>query len=210
MKKTTVFTLAAVCGAFALALPDWKQPINATYPSEVFRLVNAEMTQTLVVQGCKTLSIKKTKTGPSTYNSAKLFDNGSYVLYRYGTGDLSGVPLTTVTGSWSKVTKGTTDTFYLSINSASMDILFDELEAAGLANCKLNPKLAAMNQLDILTPTALVKKDTLIIRTKKGVASAVGTLQITGKQLNDQKGAPNAVGTFSLKASLKGGTWEVI
>lgn len=210
MKKTTVFTLAAVCGAFALALPDWKQPLNATYPNEVFRLVNAEMTQTLAVQGCKTLSIKKTKTGPSTYNSAKLFDNGSYVLYRYGTGDLSGVPMTTVSGSWSKVTKGTTDTFYLSINSASMDILFGDLETAGLANCKSNPKLAAMTQLDFLTPTALVKKNTLIIKTKKGTPSATGTLQITGKQLNDQKGPANAMGTFSLKATLKGGAWEVL
>lgn len=33
MKKTTVFTLAAVCGAFVLALPDWKQPLNAAYPN---------------------------------------------------------------------------------------------------------------------------------------------------------------------------------
>lgn len=207
MKKTTVFTLAAVCGAFALALPDWKKPLNATYPLPQYELVNAEMTQSLAVQGCKTLNVKKTKTGPSTFNSVTLFDNGSYALYRYATGDTSGTPVTTVTGSWSKVAnspKGS-DTFYLSINSASMDGLLDDLDDAGLTNCQTNPKLAGMTQLDFLAPTALLTKDTLVFNIKKGTAA--GTLQIKGKQHNDQKGSLNAVGSFSVKATLKGGTW---
>ncbi|HNE26956.1 MAG TPA: hypothetical protein PLH12_07440 [Pseudomonadales bacterium] len=208
MKKTTVFTLAAVCGAFVLALPDWKKPLNATYPNEQYKLINAELTQSLVVSGCKTLSIKKTKTGPSTFNSISLFDNGSYALYRYATGDLSGSAETTVTGSWSKVPGKGSDTFYLSINSASMDSLLGELGAAGLANCKTNPKLATMTQLDFLAPTALLKKDTLVFNIKKGVAT--GALLITGQQHNDQKGSPNAVGKFSVKATLKGGTWVEI
>jgi hypothetical protein len=37
MKKTTVFTLAAVCGALRLVLPDWKKPLNATYPNEQYK-----------------------------------------------------------------------------------------------------------------------------------------------------------------------------
>ncbi|HRF87810.1 MAG TPA: hypothetical protein PK244_04360 [Pseudomonadales bacterium] len=205
MKKTTVFTLAAVCGAFALALPDWKKPLNATYPNEQYKLVNAELTQTLAVSGCKTLSIKKTKTGPSTFNTVALFDNGSYALYRYATGDFSGIPDTIVTGSWSKVPGKSSDTFYLSINSASMDGLLDDLDDAGLANCKTNPKLASMTQLDFLAPTALVKKNTLVFNIKK--KTATGTLQITGQQHNDQKGSLNAVGKFSVKATLKGGVW---
>jgi hypothetical protein len=203
MKKTTVLTLAAVCGAFALALPDWKQPLNAAYPLPQFTLTHAELTQTFAVQGCKTLSVKKTKTVPATLNDITLYDNGSYALFRYATGDTSGVPVTTVTGSWSPVAGKGSNTYYLSINTAALGDLFNELEAAGLSNCQV--KYPAMTQLDILAPTSLVKKDTLVVKTKNSAAS--GTLQIKGKQQNDEKGTPNAIGTFSLKATLKGGTW---
>lgn len=206
MKKTTVFTLAAVCGAFVLALPDWKQPLNAAYPTAQFTLTNAEMTQTLAVQGCKTLSIKKTKTGPSTLNSMTLYNNGSFAWYRYATGGTNGVPTTSMTGSWSTADN---KTFYLQLNTASMGLLFDELESAGLANCQV--KYPAMTQLDILAPTATtVSKNYLKVTVKKGIPIVAGTLQFKGKQHNDEKGVPNAVGTFSLKATLKGGSWVQI
>ena len=84
-----------------------------------------------------------------------------------------------------------------------MDDLFSELETAGLANCQL--KYPAMTQLDLLAPTALVKKNTLIVKVKNSAAS--GTLQVAGKQHNDEKGVLNTVGNFSVKATLKGGTW---
>lgn len=203
MKKTTVFTLAAVCGAFVLVLPDWKQPLNAAYPNLEYTLTHAELTQTFAVQGCKTLSIKKTKTGPSTLNDISLYDNGSFVQYRYATGDTSGVPVTTLSGSWSPVAGKSSTTYYLSYNTASLDDLFSELETAGLANCQL--KYPAMTQLDLLAPTALVKKNTLIVKVKNSAAS--GTLQVAGKQHNDEKGVLNTVGNFSVKATLKGGTW---
>ena len=84
--------------------------------------------------------------------------------------------------------------------------LLGDLDDAGLANCKTNPKLAAMTQLDFLVPTALVKKNTLVFNIKKNTATC--TLQITGQQHNDQKGSLNAMGKFSVKATLKGGTCE--
>ncbi len=202
MKKTTVFTLAAVCGAFALALPDWKQPLNAAYPTAKHTLVNAQLTQTLAVQGCSKLSIKKTKTGPATYNSMTLYDNNSFALFRYATGNLTPSARTALTGSWDTQDN---KTYYLTLNQASMDLLFNELEADALANCQV--KYPAMTQLDLLASTVLTQKNTLVVTVKKGIPQVSGTLQFKGKQYNNEKGVSNTVGTFSLKATLKGGSW---
>lgn len=204
MKKTTVFTLAAVCGAFVLALPDWKQPLNAAYPKAKYKLVNAELTQSLSVNGCKKLTIKKTKKNPSsTLSSLTLYDNNSYSLYRYSTGGTDGVPATIMSGSWSEVLgKKGSKTIYLSTNTATLGDLFTELEGAGVGNgC----------QFDVKEPAAKTTKNTVAIKVKKvkgedGVKAkkslATSVMKIAGIQENAGK-----LGKFSLTASLKGGIW---
>ncbi len=198
MKKTTVFTLAAVCGAFALALPDWKKPLDAAYPLPEYTVTlgaNGTFTETLSVAGCKTL---KTVTN----SDITLYDNGSYALYRY---DVNGNQTNILTGSWSEVKNKSGSTVYTSLNTASLDNLFTELNAAALTQCQL--KYPAMTTVTILSPTAVIKKNTLTFKIKGNQASSA--LQISGKQENDAKGTL-ATGNFSFKTALKKGVWTYV
>lgn len=187
MKKTTIFTAAAACGAFAFAVPDWNQTIQAQgYANPVYHMYDAAVTQQLNVQGCKPLKTV-------TEGDITLYEDGSYQMARDDWG-------TIMTGSWAKVSAKSSDTFYLSINNVSMGNMFSELDAQALNNCKA--KYQAMTYVSILEPTVLIKKDTIVVKIKNGAAK--GTLQFKGKQQNDSKGAPAVTGNVSVKVALKG------
>lgn len=189
MKKTTIFAAVAATGAFALAMPDWNHSLNAApYANPKYEISNAVVTEQLAVAGCKTL--KKVVKGDVT-----LFEDGSYAMYRY---DWPTAP-TTLTGSWALVASKSTNTIYLSINNASMGSLFSGLDADGLANCKV--KYPAMTYVSIVEPSVLIKKNAIVVKIKN--QAATGTLQLTGKQQNDSKGAP-VTGNVSAKITLKG------
>lgn len=190
MKKTTIFAVAAACGAVAFAVPDWNQKLNAAYPNAEYTITSAVVTQQLNVSGCKAL--KTTTEGDIT-----LYDDGSYVMYR---DDWSPV---TLTGSWAEVASKSSNTIYMSINNASMNNLFAEFDADATANCMA--KYPALTYVEISQPTALIKKNTLVAKIKNGAVK--GTLQLKGKQTNDSKGvapAPAVVGSVSAKVTLKG------
>lgn len=190
MKKTTIFAVAAACGAFAFAVPDWNQSLNAAYPNPVYTITDAVVTQQLAVSGCKTL--KTTTSGDIT-----LYDNGSYVLYR---DDWSPVALT---GAWAEVASKRKNTFYMSFNTPSVLNLFAELDNDATANCQA--KYPALTYVSILQPSVLIKKNTIVVKVKNKAAK--GTLRLIGKQSNDSKGvAPAApvVGSVKAKVTLAG------
>lgn len=199
MKKTTVFTLAAVCGAFALALPDWKQPLNAAYPNVQYTWTGAEVTQALAVGRCNPLRIWTPRGVSPTRNDIALYDNGSYVQFRYPTG--GGAPVATMTGEWTKVATSRGATYYLSINSASLLNLFGELQTAGLANCQT--RFTGMSTLNLLPATTRIVKNQIITRVVRGTTVVAGDLGMVGFQQNNATG----LGAFKLQVKLTKGTW---
>lgn len=187
MKKTTIFTVAAACGAFAFAVPDWNQSLTAApYANPVYHMYDATVTQQLNVSGCKGLKTV-------TQGDITLYEDGSYQMARDDWG-------TIMTGSWAKVSAKSSNTFYLSINNVSMGNMFGELDTQALNNCKL--KYPSMTNVSILEPTVLIKKDTIVVKIKN--SAATGTLQFKGKQQNDSKGVPAVTGNVSVKVTLKG------
>lgn len=226
MKKTTILTMVVVCGALALALPDWKKPLNAAYPTVKFALwtdlarKGDGVTDSLTIgSGCPALT---TKFG---VGSMRLYDNGSFVLARY---DSNLVP-SIYSGSWylqdnAKSTKkvnpddgswalpGSVGTIYLILNTVSLGDLFSELDASALAKCQTKASLAGMTQWDIMDPSVLVKKSSMVFKTIKDKRNppslfrntVTATLQMSGKQQNDAKGTLDAVGGFSFKTTIKG------
>ena len=187
MKKTTLFTVAAACGAFAFAVPDWNQGLQAqVYANPVFHIYDATVTQQLNVSGCKALKTV-------TQGDITLYEDGAYQMVRDDWG-------TVMTGTWAKVSSKSSNTFYLSINNVSMGNLFSELDTQAKNNC--DDKYPAMTYVSIVEPTVLIKKDTIVVKIKNGAAK--GTLQFKGKQQNDSKGAPGVTGNISVKMTLKG------
>lgn len=188
MKKTTIFAVTAACGALALALPDFNQPLNAAYPNPLYEMRGADSSTTklLTVTGCKTLKT-------ITKSDATLYDDQSYLLYQY---DANNNLTNTLTGTWSKVTKGKKETFYMSINTASMVDLLDVMDVDAEATCSAKHPGA---QVTVLEPTVLVKKNSLAGTTKNEVVK--GTLQLQGQQTNNFSTKPGKVG---LKVTLKG------
>jgi hypothetical protein len=192
MKKTTIFAAVAASGAFAFAVPDWNNTLSAApYANPQYTLSGTTVKQTVVFQGCA--SSKK-----AVKSDVTMFEDGSYVMYRY---DWPTTP-TALTGSWSKVPKGSSNIFYLSFNDASKAFLFDGLEADGLAACKT--KKPATTYVSIIRPSVLMKP-TFIKVTVKG-AKASGVLSLKGKEENNATGVIKP-GTVSANWKMTGGVF---
>lgn len=188
MKKTTIFAVAAVCGAAAFAVPDWNQSLNAAYPNPKYEIYDAVVLQKLTIAGCKPL--KMVTTGDVT-----LYDDQSFASFRY---DVNNNLVDTLTGTWELVNKGSKNTFYMSMNTSSMINLSDELVNTALAS----PNCPGVTGIDILQPTVLVKKNFIVGSTKNSLVA--GTLQLSGQQQNNLKSGKVTLTTVFKKATLVG------
>jgi hypothetical protein len=207
MKKITIlFAAAALCGALAFdaqANGDTSAPppsFGAGYASPQYWIDGAKVKQSLSVSGCKTLNLPKKGTTLTTGNLT-LFDDNSFVLYQ----DWSTVPdgqVAAITGQWTELLPApkSSKTFYLSINTASMTTLLDDIQAVGLANCITTKPL--MTKLDILDSSVLVTKNTIVVKIKNNIAT--GSLLVKGSEVSNPKGTTDVVGKLQMKLTMTG------
>lgn len=205
--KKIIFAVAAICGALAtnVQAKDVATPAPAfggSYATPQFWIDGANVKQSLTVSGCKGLSLPAKKTTLTTGN-VTLFDDNSFVLYSDWSAKGGAGPVA-LTGQWAQILPNakSSKTFYLSINTASMGMLLDDLQTVGLANCQTTKPL--MTKLDILDPSVLVAKNTIVMKIKNSIAT--GSLLVKGSAESDPKGplAPPVVGKVQLKLTMTG------
>jgi len=201
MKKTTIFVLAAICGALAFnaqAAPSF----GPGYANPQFWIEGATVKQSLAISGCKTLKMPSKGTTLTTGN-VTLFDDNSFVLY--SDWSAKGGSVTALTGQWEQLFPNakSSKTFYLSINTASMSTLLDDLQVVGLSNCQQTNK-PLMTKLDILDPSVLVptKKNTIVVKIKNNIAK--GSLVLKGSAVSDPSGASDVVGKATMTLTMTG------
>lgn len=206
MKKTTIFAAAAICGALAFNaqaegdLPS-PSPDFPGYANPEFWIEGAKVKQSLSVAGCKSVNMPSKGTTLTTGN-VTLFNDKSFVLY--SDWSAKGGTVTALTGQWTELKPNakTSKTFYLSINTASMSLLLDNLQQVGLANCQTTKPL--MTTLDILDPSVLVAKNTIVVKIKNNIAT--GSLVVKGSVVSDPKGpaAGSVIGKTQMKLTMTG------
>jgi len=205
MKKTIVFAAAALCGALAFnaqANGDTSAPspsFGAGYATPWYWIDGAKVKQSLVVSGCKTLNLP-TKGTTLTTGNMTLFDDHSFVLYQDWS--TAGGSVAALTGQWTQLTPSpaSSKTFYLSINTASMTTLLDDIQGVGLANCIKTKPL--MTHLDIQDSSVLVTKNTIVVKIKNNIAT--GSLLVKGKELSNPKGTTDVAGNLQMKLTMTG------
>lgn len=208
MKKTTILSaVAAICGSLALGAQAAAPVFGLGYANPQYWINNAAVKQSLSVSGCKPLNMPAKKTTLNNGN-VTLFDDGSFVwLVDWSAQPQASYPASAVavTGQWSQLLPDTktSKTFYLSINTASMTMLLDELQTVGLANCQTTKP---MTTLDILDPSILIspKKNTIVVKIKD--SKATGSLTIKGSAKSDPKGPAGGivVGKTQMKLTMTG------
>jgi hypothetical protein len=209
MKKTTILSAAAaICASLAMGAQAAEPVFGPGYANPQFWINNAAVKQSLSVSGCKPLNMPAKKTTLNNGN-VTLFDDGSFVwLVDWSAQPQASYPASAVavTGQWSQLLPDTksSKTFYLSINTASMTMLLDDLQIVGLANCQTTKPL--MTKLDILDPSVLVspKKNTIVVKIKD--SKATGSLTIKGSAESDPKGPAGGivVGKTQMKLTMTG------
>lgn len=207
MKKTTIFAAAAaaICGALAFNaqaagdLPTDQPPVFTGYAAPKYWIEGAKVKQSLSVSGCKTVSMPSKGTTLTTGN-VTLFDDNSFVLY--SDWSAKGGTVTALTGQWTQLLPNakSSKTFYLSINTASMTMLLDNLQTVGLANCQITKPL--MTNLNILDPSVLVSKNTIVVKIKNDIAT--GSLTVKGSEVSNPKGAGDVIGKAQMKLTMTG------
>lgn len=203
MKKTTMLSVAAAfCGTLALGAQAAAPVFGSGYANPQHWIQDASVKQSLTVSGCKTLSMPSKGTTLTTGN-VTLFDDNSFVLYSDWSAKGGAGPIA-LTGQWTKLDPDakSSKTFYLSINTASMTMLLDDLQTVGLANCQTTKPL--MTTLDILDPSVLVAKNTIVVKIKNNIAT--GSLLVKGSEVSDPKGPAggSVIGKTQMKLTMTG------
>jgi len=214
MKNTTIFAAAAVISVGMLAasafatLPANTAPVfGSGYATPKYWIDAGSVKQSLSVSGCKTISAPAKGAPALSTGNVVLFEDpaagaasttGSFVLYANFVGtDIDLTDFVALTGAWTKVPSSKSDTFYLTFNTASMGLLMDNLETAAFENCKI--KKPALTEVKILDPSALISKNTIVMKVSNGIAT--GSLLIKAKEQSDQK-TSNTFTTGSMKMKL--------
>ena len=152
--------------------------------------------QSLAITACKTIKEPAPKTAPATTGNVTLFNDGSFVLYS----DWENAPNTSqiaVTGQWKQIlpNKATSKTLSLSINTATMTMLLDDLETVASGKC------SNITDLKFLDAANLVKKNTILLKVKNNIAT--GTLVLAGKEQGKVKGK-DKTGNFKMTMAISG------
>jgi len=209
MKNTTILSVAAAmfCGALSFnahAVGDEPSdsPDFPGYANPEFWIEGAKVKQSLTVSGCKAVSMPSKGTTLTTGN-VTLFDDDSFVLYSDWSAKGGAGPIA-LTGQWTelKPNSKSSKTFYLSINTASMGLLLNDLQQVGLTNCQSTKPL--MTTLDIVDPSVLVAKNTIVVKIKNNIAT--GSLLVKGSVVSDPKGPAggSVIGKTQMKLTMTG------